>query len=656
MGDIKVLTVKNTNRDTQLLNFDKNIQYENIVPVKFKYFLSPEIVINTWSDLVVYTAKFLFNDCPRKMRNLAGRRIETLRSILIGNSDVSSIMNKPIQFTRALFIETDLTVEQIIKSVKYLMDECGMDYQRIKVYYSCIRERLEKNFRITEKISSDTDDKITLVKNMPKQMRDKFSGSQNIKVLSQKSNTQKKDTRTLWDQYETAILIDAYEQVEKNIISEKEAISSVSIILRERAINQGFEIEESFRNKNGITWQYNILENIMSEGRTGHKQRQSVFSEIAHLYKTNRGEFNKILDSARKDIPYGCLAKQGNIADKSLFNNDLDKVTVTDSKEVTQKNQGLQGWKIKTISLNNSQLEDSKILDKRVEKSKRQDKVDGLTHETAISNYSHWLREKRHYNHEQIDREIAALEYCEQLARETNIISNDFICSQNADLTKEVYLQLSNLRQFNLSNKIVKGAYSNSITNFITYLASLSQDNKENSTYSISHNNTKVEQRVRVTEKSQKDEELRSINSEEAHIYNTFKAPNFSQVETRIHNVIAEEFQKGFRKNSKLEYKRFVQSYESKFGTGLSLQREELEKIISNASIEIDGAFFLIEMLLSLDEAVRLDEWIQNKFDKEVKVIYYDTLLCELKDELAFEKLNNIDLLKAYLENRYKGN
>ena len=47
MGDIKVLTVKNTNRDTQLLNFDKNIQYENIVPVKFKYFLSPEIVINT---------------------------------------------------------------------------------------------------------------------------------------------------------------------------------------------------------------------------------------------------------------------------------------------------------------------------------------------------------------------------------------------------------------------------------------------------------------------------------------------------------------------------------------------------------------------------------------------------------------------------------
>ena len=120
-----------------------------------------------------------------------------------------------------------------------------------------------------------------------------------------------------------------------------------------------------------------------------------------------------------------------------MFNNDLDKVTVTDSKEVTQKNQGLQGWKIKTISLNNSQLEDSKILDKRVEKSKRQDKVDGLTHETAISNYSHWLREKRHYNHEQIDREIAALEYCEQLARETNIISNDFICSSISNKNKK---------------------------------------------------------------------------------------------------------------------------------------------------------------------------------------------------------------------------
>ena len=65
--------------------------------------------------------------------------------------------------------------------------------------------------------------------------------------------------RIPWDKYETAILLDAGLQVKRGEVSRKTAVKTVSALLRERAICKGIEIDEVFRNENGISMQLSAL-------------------------------------------------------------------------------------------------------------------------------------------------------------------------------------------------------------------------------------------------------------------------------------------------------------------------------------------------------------------------------------------------------------
>lgn len=57
----------------------------------------------------------------------------------------------------------------------------------------------------------------------------------------------------IWTPYEVAMLIDAYWQIEKGFISKKEAVADISIRFRNHAIMQGQNVDDTFRNENGIS-------------------------------------------------------------------------------------------------------------------------------------------------------------------------------------------------------------------------------------------------------------------------------------------------------------------------------------------------------------------------------------------------------------------
>ena len=59
--------------------------------------------------------------------------------------------------------------------------------------------------------------------------------------------------RIPWDKQETALLIDAYLRLKNKELSQQEAVKEVSTLLRRRAILSGMEIDDVFRNTNGIT-------------------------------------------------------------------------------------------------------------------------------------------------------------------------------------------------------------------------------------------------------------------------------------------------------------------------------------------------------------------------------------------------------------------
>lgn len=106
--------------------------------------------------------------------------------------------------------------------------------------------------------------------------------------------------RVLWDKYETAILMDFFVQYKTGRISKADAIGSTSKALRERAKRNGLEIDDVFRNENGITMQMSKIEDLYA-GRKGRLSKAPhVFESIVDKYVNGRLSFDKILKEARE--------------------------------------------------------------------------------------------------------------------------------------------------------------------------------------------------------------------------------------------------------------------------------------------------------------------------------------------------------------------
>ena len=94
--------------------------------------------------------------------------------------------------------------------------------------------------------------------------------------------------RISWDKQETAILIDAYLRVKNGELSQQNAVKEVSALLRRRAILSGVEIDEIFRNENGISMQMKIVGGLVDEKPSGLHSTTKMFTEMVALYKTSK--------------------------------------------------------------------------------------------------------------------------------------------------------------------------------------------------------------------------------------------------------------------------------------------------------------------------------------------------------------------------------
>ena len=68
--------------------------------------------------------------------------------------------------------------------------------------------------------------------------------------------------RILWDKYEAALLLFYCIKVENKELSKTEAVSTISQILRKRAIRNGLVIDDVFRNENGIGMQLSSISKL----------------------------------------------------------------------------------------------------------------------------------------------------------------------------------------------------------------------------------------------------------------------------------------------------------------------------------------------------------------------------------------------------------
>ena len=105
-----------------------------------------------------------------------------------------------------------------------------------------------------------------------------------------------------WDKFETALLLDSCMKVSDGSIKRKDAVSSLSALLRKRASGSGIPIDDKFRNENGISLQMSHMVNILTDGAEGLPGGGKIYKEMAQLFRSSPSEFEKILKEARKQV------------------------------------------------------------------------------------------------------------------------------------------------------------------------------------------------------------------------------------------------------------------------------------------------------------------------------------------------------------------
>ena len=120
---------------------------------------------------------------------------------------------------------------------------------------------------------------------------------------SKRGETNTMPRQQQWTIYEAAVLLDGVLQYRDNRVSKPEAILSVSNQLRKMAENRGQNIDDVYRNVNGITFQMLSMESALA-GYTIFKPATRLFDEIVRIYREEYDRFNQILSEAKVMI-YG---------------------------------------------------------------------------------------------------------------------------------------------------------------------------------------------------------------------------------------------------------------------------------------------------------------------------------------------------------------
>lgn len=110
-----------------------------------------------------------------------------------------------------------------------------------------------------------------------------------------------------WNIYEAVILLEGYLETLHGIQSKSQIIKRISADLRRMAVNRGVEIDDVYRNENGISYQIQSMDSAF-KGQKVYVPATKLFTDAVTLYRTDNEGYQKILGEAKGMI----TAKQNN--------------------------------------------------------------------------------------------------------------------------------------------------------------------------------------------------------------------------------------------------------------------------------------------------------------------------------------------------------
>lgn len=191
-----------------------------------------------------------------------------------------------------------------------------------------------------------------------------------------------------WNMLEAIVLLEAFISTKDGLLSRTDAISRASSDLRKMALNQGMNIDQTFRNESGISFQMHSMESAFY-GKTMFKPATKLFAEATRICREDQEEYQKLLKEARTMID----GKKTIVDDYMQYL--AEKVSPSQISEFCNCYSEIEAFcmKIKVLQKPLFETTDFEII-KKVQRTIEQNKIFRITHKRQ---YNKILAACRHY-------------------------------------------------------------------------------------------------------------------------------------------------------------------------------------------------------------------------------------------------------------------
>lgn len=432
-----------------------------------------------------------------------------------------------------------------------------------------------------------------------------------------------------WDIYEAAILHEAVLSVEAGKETRKDAIRRASAELRKIAIAKGISIDETYRNTNGIAFQFQSME-FSAFGRESVTQKTGsrVFDEVVSLYKNENDKYNRILSDAH------AMSKR-DTASSTTENRNL-KETFREWLLESGKKVGLVDYIVsgfsdvsdyaiekKIIVSPLFEIHDSKAFNRAV------NDIQGYKFFRVLKRdlYKFLMSYSKTYFSFLKNRITTPTktQNSTPVEKETHIISEDDkeLIENFGEIFSGVYRLLQqNDRHVYLTAEQVCRALSADIEAVTNILEKASWSERLGDGYILGHN---------------KHEDSKKCRFNFTDSFNAF---------TKVETIISENFKRGFRPNSIMDRNRFVSLFEEKYGEEIVI--EDLINEVQECCFRFDERFFLPKSLIEQSAMKRIADYMVGHFEKN-EILFYNVLFSAFETECG-SYVYSAEMLAALLQ------
>lgn len=498
-----------------------------------------------------------------------------------------------------------------------------------------------------------------------------------------------------WDKYEAVILLEGLLASIKGELTRSDAIKAVSRDLRAMALHRGMEVDEVYRNTNGISLQMKSMESAYL-GHTVFKPATKLFADVAGLYHESYDKYQKLLNEARamignrktvEDDFMRYLAERMSPAQLSDLYRCYSEIETFCLKIKVLKNPLFETTDFETIKKVQRTIEQNKIF--RITRRRQINKI-----VDAGRHYYNYIKEGL-YAHLTDEKTI---EGSSTTAHEIPNQSAPDIGTAKAAAPIPAYIkteQGERLLQKSPSEQVhQRKSLGNDATceinsrSFSLYLSeTLKMADATCRSYSSAINNCEAFARehhltswqLYATDKQTAQETIRLLLSNadflvyNARQHNRFRAalqkflgfigsdltwtapakddsePAETYRDEGYEEVLRQYFKKGFRMDSPLEIRKFKRYYMATYDRELTDLDDDISKKIKRLCIIYEGKAFLPDVMLSEELKVELLNYIETTFADGKAAIYYQAIFSKFSDAFLDYHIHDADMLKSYL-------